>query len=151
MLENFAIQNFTPLSAFGGGLILGFAALWLLASQGRIAGISGICGGVLAPADRSQWAWRAAFIAGLLLAGATASSWAGDGVLTYGIDRSTAAVVVAGLLVGFGTRMGGGCTSGHGVCGLGRFSSRSAAATATFMGVGMVVAGLVTHVFGGAL
>lgn len=151
MLENFAIYDFTPLSAFGGGLILGFAALWLLVAQGRIAGISGICAGVLAPSDRSEWAWRAAFVAGLLLVGATASSWAGDGVLNYGLNRSTVAVVVAGLLVGFGTRMGGGCTSGHGVCGLGRLSPRSAAATGTFMGVGVLVAALVTHVFGGAL
>jgi uncharacterized membrane protein YedE/YeeE len=75
----------------------------------------------------------------------------GDEALTYGISRSSAAVVIAGLLDGFGTRMGGGCTSGHGICGLGRFSPRSALATATFMAVGMLAAGLVTHVFGGAL
>jgi len=151
MFEAFAVHNFTPLSAFGGGLLIGLASLWMLAAQGRVAGISGICAGVLAPTERSDWGWRAAFVAGLLLVGASTPSWVGDAALTYGLSRSSLAVVIAGLLVGFGTRLGGGCTSGHGICGLGRFAPRSAVATGTFMGVGMVTAAIVTHVFGGAL
>jgi uncharacterized membrane protein YedE/YeeE len=151
VLDHFAIHNFTPVSAFAGGLLIGLAALWMLAAQGRIAGISGICAGVMSPAQRSDWGWRAAFLAGLLLVGATGVSWAGEAALTYVISRSSTAVVIAGVLVGFGTRMGGGCTSGHGICGLGRFSPRSALATGAFMAVGMIVATVVTHIFGGAL
>ncbi|MEE2829562.1 MAG: YeeE/YedE family protein [Myxococcota bacterium] len=145
------MQGFTPVSAFGGGLLIGLAALWMLVFQGRVAGISGICGGLFGGSSRAEWSWRVAFVAGLLVVGVTAESWAGPAVLQYGISRSPAALVVAGLLVGFGTRLGGGCTSGHGICGLGRFSLRSAAATGTFMGVGMLTAAVLTHAFGGEL
>jgi hypothetical protein len=151
MFSDFAIVNFTPLASLGGGLLIGFAALWMMASQGRVAGISGICGGLLSPSERSQIGWRVMFLLGLLLAGFTASSWVGPEVMSYGLERSQWVVIAAGVLVGFGTRMGSGCTSGHGVCGLGRLSPRSMAATGTFMGVGMIVAAIVTHGFGGQL
>lgn len=151
MFEDFAIQGFTPVSAFVGGLLIGLAALWVLVAQGRIAGISGICGGLFGGAGRAEWLWRAAFVVGLLAVGATAELWAGSAVVEYGISRSTAVVVVSGVLVGFGTRLGSGCTSGHGVCGLGRLSLRSAAATCTFMAVGMITAAVVTHALGGTL
>jgi len=150
MFEDLTIVNFTPTSAFLGGLLIGLAALWMLLLQGRVAGISGMCGTLMARGGRSERGWKTAFIAGLVVAGVVAAKLPGL-EMSYGLSRSTVAIAVAGLLVGFGTRLGSGCTSGHGVCGLGRFSLRSAAATGTFMGVGMATAALVTHVFGGAL
>jgi uncharacterized membrane protein YedE/YeeE len=126
----------------GGGGALGLAATLALALDGRIAGISGILGGVFTmPADRP---WRLAFLLGLP---AGAGLYA---VLTGGLPQqvaaSPAALVVAGLLVGAGTRLGSGCTSGHGICGLARRSPRSLAATATFMVVAMATVFVVRHV-----
>jgi uncharacterized membrane protein YedE/YeeE len=120
-----------------GGALIGSGSALLLLTHGRIAGISGIAGGLLqrATADR---AWRLAFLAGLVVAGAAAAA-----VLPAAIGapvRPLAAIVVAGLLVGFGTRLGNGCTSGHGVCGLSRLSVRSLAAVATFMATGAITA-----------
>jgi len=136
------LDNFTPLSALAGGVLIGLASVWLLAANGRIAGVSGILHGLFAqpPGDR---AWRAAFIAGLIAAGfvwhalfpATSSSQVGWGWLA-----------LAGALVGFGTRIGGGCTSGHGVCGLGRFSLRSLVAVMVFMATGMAATFVMRHV-----
>ena len=137
------------LSLIGGGLIGGAAAL-LLATQGRIAGISGIAGGLLAGAPSSDRGWRVAFLGAMLGVGALlALLWPSS----IGVPeaRSLPTLVVAGLLVGFGTRMGNGCTSGHGVCGLSRFSPRSAAATGTFMGAAFVTVALVHFLFGGTL
>ena len=120
----------------GGGMLIGLAAALLLATLGRIAGVSGIVGGLLTP-ERGAIAWRVAFVTGLLLAGAgrllAPEHYSMEG--TPGLPW----LVLAGLLVGFGTRLGAGCTSGHGVCGLGRGSPRSFAATLTFIAAGALV------------
>ncbi len=120
-----------------GGLLIGLASWLLLASLGRIAGISGIASGALVPAQDAQTgerAWRWAFVAGLVVVGAAAAALLQTPVMAV---RPLPLLIVAGLLVGFGTVLGSGCTSGHGVCGLGRRSVRSLVATLTFMGVGV--------------
>ena len=143
------MANFTPVASLLGGLLIGIASVWLLAANGRIAGISGILHGFVGamsaqpPGDR---AWRAAFIAGLIAAGFAWHFFAGPAPVRENFGLGWAAV--AGLLVGVGTRIGGGCTSGHGVCGLGRFSMRSLVAVAVFMVVGMVAAVVTRHVLG---
>jgi hypothetical protein len=126
---------FTVTRAIIGGLLIGLAATLLLWSIGRVAGISGIVNGV-ASAPSGDRAWRVAFLAGMMIAGAVVLQFmpAPPPRMQTG---ATALLLAAGFLVGFGTRMGNGCTSGHGVCGLGRFSWRSAAAVATFMAAGM--------------
>lgn len=151
MFESFEIVNFTPVSAFVGGLVIGLAALWMMLAQGRIAGISGLCAGVFQPRAAGNLPWQLAFLFGLLVAGASSGLWAGEGISSYGLSRSQPALIVAGLLVGFGTRMGSGCTSGHGICGLARLSPRSMVATGVFMTSGFVVASLITNLSGGAL
>lgn len=127
-----------------GGALIGLSATLLLWSIGRIAGISGIVNG-LGTAPRSDRAWRAAFLLGLMLAGGIAMQF-----LPYAPARlqtgSTPLLLLAGLLVGFGTRMGGGCTSGHGVCGLGRLSWRSLAAVLTFMLTAIATVFIMRHV-----
>jgi uncharacterized membrane protein YedE/YeeE len=141
------MTNFTPVSAAIGGALIGFAAVLLMLLTGRIAGISGIFGGCLgfATPDKS---WRAAFVAGLILAPLT-GSLAGYALAEPQMPQSWIVIVVAGFLVGFGTRLGSGCTSGHGVCGVARLSPRSTAATAIFMATAIVVVALTRHVFGG--
>jgi uncharacterized membrane protein YedE/YeeE len=126
-----------------GGVLIGLASVWLLAANGRIAGISGILHGLFAqpPGDRS---WRFLFIAGLIIAGFAWHFYAGPAPVREGFGLGWAAA--AGLLVGFGTRVGGGCTSGHGVCGLGRFSLRSLVAVAVFMAAGMAATYVMRHV-----
>ena len=137
-------MSFTPWAALAGGVLIGAAAALFVLLNGRIAGISGIVGGLLRPA-RGDVAWRAAFIAGLVGAPAV---YALIAVLPRSrIDASWTALVVAGLLVGLGTRYGSGCTSGHGVCGLSRLSPRSLAATAAFMGAGFVTVFAIRHLF----
>ncbi len=138
--------NFTPLASTLGGVLIGLSASLLLLSQSRIAGISGIVGGLLTPKP-GDLGWRAAFVAGLMLAGVTALSLS-PASLSAETDRSTAALVIAGLLVGFGTRLGNGCTSGHGVCGLARRSPRSLVSVLAFMSVGFMTASLLSLVFG---
>jgi hypothetical protein len=127
------------LFALAGGAMIGAAGALLLLTHGRIAGISGVVGALLPPAVRDR-GWRIAFLAGLLAAGAVASAVA-PGAIGASV-RPMPVVVVAGLLVGFGTRLGSGCTSGHGVCGLSRWSVRSLAAVATFMTTGAITAWL---------
>ncbi|MEC9408469.1 MAG: YeeE/YedE family protein [Pseudomonadota bacterium] len=124
-----------------GGLLIGLASLLLLMTTGRIAGISGIVGGALRGPDRG---WRLTFVAGLLLAGGIGFQLLQDVELR--MQASGAWLVAAGLLVGLGTRIGSGCTSGHGVCGLGRRSPRSLAATGVFMGVGVLTVLVTRHV-----
>lgn len=136
------MANFTPISALAGGALIGLAAVLLMLFHGRIAGISGILGGLVSPrADDAGW--RLAFLAGLI-GGAALMAWAGGMVPTVP-PRSLAVVAVAGLLVGVGTQLGSGCTSGHGVCGLARLSPRSLAATAIFMAAGAAVVFLVRN------
>ena len=130
------IVNFTPGSALLGGAVIGLAVSVFLLTTGRVAGISGVVGGVVCPAPRDV-GWRAAFIAGLLFVGMLAALMTPASV-TWDLARSPAVMAVAGLLVGFGTRLGNGCTSGHGVCGLSRMSGRSLAATITFISAGIV-------------
>ncbi|NML62605.1 YeeE/YedE family protein [Massilia sp. RP-1-19] len=136
-------NNFTPWTSLAGGLLIGLAAALLILFNGRIAGISGILGGLLRPA-RGDISWRAAFLSGLVLAPLAYSMFAPLPAVT--IDADTAALVAAGLLVGAGTRYGSGCTSGHGVCGLSRLSPRSLAATAAFMAAGFATVFLIRHV-----
>lgn len=136
---------FTPWTALAGGLLIGFAAAMLLLLNGRIAGISGIAGGLLKPV-RGDVAWRAAFIAGLVGAPLVYALFAALPAME--VDAGYGTLVAAGLLVGVGTRYGSGCTSGHGVCGLSRLSLRSLVATATFMGAGFATVFLVRHVLG---
>jgi len=132
-----------------GGALIGLAASGLLFSVGRIAGISGIVGGLLKPAG-GDVAWRITFILGLLMGG-VALALSGAEVFAAPADRSLWAVAIAGLLVGFGVRMGNGCTSGHGVCGLTRRSRRSLAATAMFMATGALTATIIEFFKGGVL
>jgi len=137
------VENFTPISGLIGGLLIGLATTLMLGLNGRIAGISGIVGGLLTRKG-SEVGWRAMFVAGLLL-GAFVYMLATGGALPVRIEASLPIVVVAGLLVGFGTRLGSGCTSGHGVSGLARFSKRSIVATSVFMGAGIVTVFLTHH------
>ena len=125
-----------------GGALIGLAATLLLWSIGRIAGISGIVNGIVegTPGDR---AWRIAFIAGMMIAGAIALQFLPGPARAQ--TGTTPLLLIAGFLVGFGTRVGNGCTSGHGVCGLGRLSKRSFAAVATFMAAGMATVFVVRH------
>jgi uncharacterized membrane protein YedE/YeeE len=133
---------FTPGSALVGGVLVGLAAALFVLLSGRIAGISGVLGGLLIPA-RKDIAWRVAFILGLVVAPLVYGIF--DRVPRPQIDAGTGVLVLAGLLVGVGTRYGSGCTSGHGVCGLSQLSPRSLAATLAFMGAGFVTVFAVRH------
>jgi len=136
---------FTPWASLGGGALIGVAAAMFLLLNGRIAGISGVLGGLLKPV-KGDITWRVAFIAGLVLAPLLyllLAEWPATQ-----IDASWGALVLAGLLVGVGTRYGGGCTSGHGVCGLSRLSPRSAVATLVFMAAGFATVYAVRHLLG---
>jgi uncharacterized protein len=141
------MANFTPLSAAIGGALIGLSAVLLMLLTGRIAGISGIFGGLLNP-DSSDRGWRIAFIAGLILAPLLAG-WIGQGMPTPQLPASWTVIIAAGLLVGFGARLGGGCTSGHGICGVARLSGRSIAATVIFMLTAIATVAITRHVLGG--
>ena len=137
------MEHFTPVQALVGGLLIGTAATLTLWTSGRIAGISGILAGSLFQKGQEAF-WRGLFLCGLLLGGATYS------LFNSGLEIETEATplmtILAGLLVGFGNRMGNGCTSGHGVCGIARFSRRSLVATITFMMVAMLTVWVIRHV-----
>lgn len=137
------------LDELAGGALIGLAASLMLLFNGRIAGISGIFGGLLAP-KAGDLGWRTAFVGGLLAAGLVLGLAAPETIAAPSA-RSTPVLVAAGLLVGFGVRMGNGCTSGHGVCGLARLSRRSLVATGVFMATGMLTASLIQLYSGGAL
>ncbi len=137
------MENFTPLSSIAGGVMIGAAAALLLWLNGRVAGVSGIAGGLLS-GDRGDIAWRALFLVGLV-GGAAIYRLAGGPLQLIEITPSVPLLVAGGLLVGLGTRIGGGCTSGHGVCGLARLSSRSLVATLTFMLAGGITVFFVRH------
>lgn len=141
------MHNLTPFSGLLGGALIGLAAAALMMLTGRLAGVSGILGGALQvkPADQG---WRIGFIAGLIAAPLIAAV-AGAPLPRPAMTSSLVLVAVAGLLVGFGSRMGNGCTSGHGVCGFARLSTRSTAATAIFMITAIAVVAIVRHGFGG--
>lgn len=141
------MTEFTPYSALAGGALIGLAASVLLIGYGRIAGVSGIAGNLLL-GKRGDRAWRAAFLGGLLLAGIVAARLAPEAMGAS--PRGLAVVAGAGLLVGVGTRLGSGCTSGHGVCGLSRLSPRSLVATLAFILSGVITVTLVRWLGGGA-
>lgn len=130
---------FTPWASLSGGLLIGLSAILMVIMAGRIAGISGIVGGLFKP-TQGDLGWRLAFVAGMVSA-----PWiyvALFGGFAFESHSNTFVLIVAGLLVGYGTRLGSGCTSGHGVCGLSRLSPRSLAATLVFMAVGFAVASI---------
>ena len=132
----------TPWSSLIGGMLIGLAAALFVLLNGRIAGISGVLGGLLTPL-RGDVLWRVAFVVGIVAAPLAYSAFLA--LPQVQIDADYAALVVAGLLVGVGTRYGAGCTSGHGVCGLSRLSLRSLVATGTFMGAGFVTVFILRH------
>lgn len=137
------IVNFTPLSALVGGALIGFAAALLWLTLGRIAGVSTILGNALIERGPDS-AWRFSFLAGLVVAGLGAVVFFPKAVHLE-LAAGGGQLLVAGLLVGFGTQMGSGCTSGHGVCGIGRVSVRSIVATLCFMVSGMLTVSVVEH------
>ena len=139
------LNAFTPASALTGGALIGLAAALLLLFSGRIAGISGIVGGLLRP-KAGDVSWRLAFVIGLMAAPAAYQLFAA--LPASRIETGDAIIIVAGLLVGVGTRYGAGCTSGHGVCGLSRLSVRSLVATLLFMAAGFVTVFVVRHLLG---
>ncbi len=141
------MENFTPYSALAGGALIGVAAVLFMTLNGRIAGISGIVGNLTVPTS-GDIAWRLAFTVGLIAAPACYLLLGGQIPPTV-FQVSTGPLIVAGLLVGFGSQVGNGCTSGHGVCGMARLSKRSIAATMTFMVTAAVTVFIVRHVVGG--
>ena len=143
------MEHFTPIASLIGGMLIGLSAALLLLFDGKIAGISGIVGGVLNPV-KDDTLWRLVFVAGLLTGGGLFHQVSPQS-FAIEISRSTSALILAGLLVGFGTRLGNGCTSGHGVCGISRLSTRSILATATFMATGIATVFVITHLLGGTL
>src|SRR5438309_6204960 len=139
------MANFTPLSAAIGGALIGLSSVLLMLLTGRIAGISGVFAGLLNIRSEDK-SWRIAFIAGLILAPVVAG-WIGYGMAAPTLPASWVVIVAAGLLVGFGTRLGGGCTSGHGICGIGMGAKDSIAATLIFMVAAMVT----VYIYNGVL
>lgn len=141
------MQNFTPYSALLGGVLIGLAAAFLMLFNGRIAGVSGMCRGLLFSKNNiSERLWRFAFLVGLLC-GPLVLSVAGYQLPSLTLNVSMPILLLAGLFVGWGVALANGCTSGHGVCGLARRSRRSMAATVTFMGAAMLTVYLIRHVF----
>jgi uncharacterized membrane protein YedE/YeeE len=145
-IQMITATEFTPISGLAGGLLIGLSATLLLWANGRIAGISGILGGLITP-SRGDTGWRLAFMIGLLAGGVVYSLATGG--MDVDIQVSWPWMLVGGFIVGFGTRLGSGCTSGHGVCGVGRMSQRSIVAMCTFMLTAGLTVFAVRHGFGG--
>ena len=143
------MHNFTPIAALFGGALIGLSASAMLLLDGKIAGISGILAGVLKPVA-GDTLWRICFLAGLLTGGLLLRVLL-PGAFDFGIIRPFPLLIIAGLLVGFGTRLGSGCTSGHGICGVSRLSMRSIVATATFIITGALVVYGVNHLMGSSV
>jgi hypothetical protein len=142
-----AWEQFTPFTAISGGLLIGLASVLLMAGIGRIAGVTGILAGIftgLFQANKSEWSWRLVFILGLAISPFLYSLFAELPAIDMQLDWS--AILFAGLIVGFGTRLGSGCTSGHGVCGISRLSPRSIIATFVFMAAGFATVALIRHI-----
>jgi len=149
MKQGAIMEHFTPLTSLTGGILIGLAAAALLVLDGRIAGVSGIAGRLLGGRHAGSL-WQALFLAGLVLGGFAYSLWVPE-AFAFTLERSSGAILAAGLLVGFGTQLGDGCTSGHGICGLGRFSPRSLTAVLTFMLSAALTVFMVGRYFGGVL
>lgn len=139
---------FTPLTSLAGGLLIGLAAVLLMALHGRIAGATGILSGIVLPAGWSEWSWRAAMVAGMASA-PTAMMLATGTYPEITVPVPLAYLIVGGVTVGFGASLGNGCTSGHGVCGMARFSPRSIAATLVFMATTALTVFVIRHGIGG--
>jgi uncharacterized membrane protein YedE/YeeE len=139
------MTEFTPLASLSGGVLIGLAAVLLMALNGRIAGVTGILAGVLPPAAPG-WTWRAAFLAGMVIAPLLVQLAAGPA--PFSVPVPLAMLVAGGVLVGAGVTFASGCTSGHGVCGLARLSKRSLAATVTFMAMAVATVFIVRHILG---
>ena len=137
------MSNFTPLASLAGGILIGLSASAMLLLDGKIAGISGMVAGLLRPIP-GETAWKACFLGGLLSGGLLLKIFL-PGAFAFGIVRSWPVLIFAGLLVGFGARLGNGCTSGHGICGVSRLSARSIVATATFIATGALTVFIVNH------
>lgn len=139
------MTDFTPIQSLIGGALIGLAAVFLMALHGRVAGMTGILTGLIPP-GASDWRWRAAFLAGAIVA--PAIYLAAGGTVPFEVPVSTAALALGGLLVGVGVHFSNGCTSGHGICGLARFSRRSLAAVLTFMLAAFATVFVMRHVIG---
>ncbi len=137
--------EFTPLAGLAGGTLIGLSAVLLMLGSGRIAGNSGIFAGLFTVPPTTETIWRAAFVAGILLGAAIAAMAGLYSADALSFQPGMFLIAVAGILVGIGTQLGAGCTSGHGVCGLARLSGRSLAATATFMAIAVVVVFIMRH------
>ena len=144
------MESFTPIASSIGGVLIGIAAAGLLLFHGRIAGISGIAGGIFRRREAGDTEWRVMFLVGLFTAGLV---WHFFRPMDYEvtIHRSALALIIAGLAVGIGTQLGSGCTSGHGVCGIGRLSKRSMVATVSFMATAAVTVFIVNELLGGSI
>lgn len=143
----YVVTEFTPVTALAGGLLIGISALIMLAFNGRIAGISGIVGNLFVSRGL-DFVWRLAFTLGLIGGAWLWLNYGPEGALTMHLEADLPTMLLAGFIVGAGTRLGKGCTSGHGVCGIGRVSPRSLTATVVFMSVAGVTVFLIRHVFG---
>jgi uncharacterized protein len=140
------MANFTPIDSLVGGGLIGLAAVLLMLLNGRIAGVSGIAGGLFS-GTLAETGWRLAFVAGLVASPFVYALFAG-GMPQISLQVSTPLMIAGGLVVGFGSALGGGCTSGHGICGIARLSPRSIAATLTFMATGIATVFVMRHVLG---
>ena len=140
------LTTFTPIEAIAGGALIGFAAVAMMALHGHIAGMTGILGGAILPGN-SDRVWRLAFLAGAIVAPALILSTGTP--VPFAADIPAWAIILSGLLVGVGVMFGGGCTSGHGVCGIARLSPRSIVATATFMATTATTVFVIRHLLGG--
>lgn len=141
------MTEFTPLTSLFGGALIGLAAVLLMAVQGRIAGMTGILAGIIPPLV-PDWAWRAAFLVGAILAPVLIVVFAGGGAIAFESPAPTPWLIAGGVIVGIGVTFAGGCTSGHGVCGMARLSKRSIVATLTFMASTAITVFLVRHGLG---
>jgi uncharacterized protein len=142
------MTEFTPITGLVGGALIGFAAVVMMAGAGRVMGASGVFAGLLTTRFDAGWKWRLTFILGLLIGAAWTGLLAFDATSLH-MPQNPALIIIAGLLVGVGTVLGSGCTSGHGTCGLARFSARSLTATVIFMAAAVVTVFIMRHVVGG--
>jgi len=139
---------FTPWQSLGGGLLIGLASVLLMATMGRIMGATGVLAGVLQPSSRDDWAWRAAIVLGMITGPLIVMALTGEFPAVQ-VPVSQTMLIIGGVIVGIGVTFGGGCTSGHGVCGIARLSPRSIIATVTFMIFTAITVYVIRHVVGG--
>ncbi len=142
------MTEFTPIAGTLGGLLIGLSAIVLMGGIGRIAGLSGIFGGILTLNWNAEQSWRAIFIAGLLVGAAITALIGGIDIKTISFYGGPATIIIGGILVGVGTALGSGCTSGHGICGISRLSPRSIASTVIFMAAAIATVFITRHMIG---